>query len=139
MSPPIDPNTQEHIELFERFLDAVKASRRVSFTQTKTGLRLKVYNDPEDDHGDRQDRIKVIERTIAVLKAGFGSLTASKGRKYFEFWVESNLLGALPPHNWASEDGGLLNPHDFETFDAKEFGWDPLDLASLSATPEDVT
>ena len=38
----IDRDTQEQIELFERFLDAVKAGRRVSFTQTKTSLRLKI-------------------------------------------------------------------------------------------------
>ena len=73
-----------------------------------------------------------------MLKEGYGQLVTTKGSKYFEFWVESNVTGALPPHNWASEDGGLLNPHDFETFDATEFGWDPLDLASLNATPETV-
>jgi hypothetical protein len=131
MSLPIDADTQEHIELFERFLDAVQASRRVSFTQTETSLRLKLYDVPDEDHYDRQDRIRLIQRTLAVLKKGYGQLVTTKGREYFEFWVESNVTGALPSHNWASEDGGLLNPHEFERLEAKNFGWKPLDLPSL--------
>jgi hypothetical protein len=136
---PNSKDIKEQIELFERFLEAVKAGRLVSFASAKTCLKLKVHDAPDDWDEDREDRVNLIERTIAVLKAGYGSLTVTKGRKYFEFWVESNVRGALPPHNWASEDGGLLNPADFETLDAKEFGWDPLDLASLKATPEAVS
>jgi hypothetical protein len=106
---PIDRDTQEQIELFERFLEAVKAGRQVSFTSTKTCLKMTLHDAADAWDEDREDRIKLIERTIAVLKAGYGSLTVTKGSKYFEFRVESNVLGALPPHNWASEDGGLLS------------------------------
>jgi hypothetical protein len=93
-------------------------------------LKLHVLEDADDDDYDRDDRIRLIRRTIIVLKEGIGSLTATKGSDCFEFWVECEVLRALPPHQWASEDGGLLHPEDFERLDCEEFG-----LAPMSLTP----
>jgi len=125
----LDPSTLEHIELFEQFLEAVITRRQVKFRHTNTSLSLHVLKDADQVDHDREDRIKLIRRTIAVLREGIGSLTATKG-KCFEFWVDSNVLRALPPHQWCSEDGSLLHPDDFERVDCEEFGLAPINLTA---------
>jgi hypothetical protein len=77
--------TQEQIELFDKFLEAVEARRAVSFTHTKTCLRLKVHYVPDNDDDDREDRIRLIQRTLVVLRKGIGQLAATKGSELFEF------------------------------------------------------
>ena len=129
----LDPSTLEHIELFEQFLEAVMARRQVRFTHTKTSLKLHVLKDAVRDDYDRDDRVQLIRRSIAVLRKGIGALTATKGSNYFEFWVESDVLRALPPHQWASEDGGLLHPADVERIDCEECGLAPITLTPLSS------
>jgi hypothetical protein len=100
-------------------------SINAKFTHTRTGLKLHVLNEVDGDDYDRDHRIKLIQRTIAVLQAGIGSLAATKGGELFEFWVEVYVFHALPPHQWASEDGGLLHPEDFVWLDCEEFGLAP--------------
>ena len=68
---PILPGNAEQIELFEKFLDALEAGRDVDFTQTAGGLKLRasVPLDPIDED-QRRLQIKLIHRSLAILKAG---------------------------------------------------------------------
>jgi hypothetical protein len=74
------PGNEDQIELFEKFRDALGAGREVSFTQTITGLKLRAYAPlgylGEDE---RQRQLKLIRRSLAILKEGLGYLVATKG------------------------------------------------------------
>jgi hypothetical protein len=52
----VDPDRDEQIEFFERFLDAVQNGYQVSFTHTRTGLRMKVQSYPDRFPDDRPVR-----------------------------------------------------------------------------------
>ena len=71
--------------------------------------------------GDLEDRIRLVRRTLVVLREGLGRLVVTKGSgDYFEFWVQSSVTRALPPHRWTSF-GWLLDPADYDLGDAEEF------------------
>jgi hypothetical protein len=120
---PSHPGNADHIELFEKFLDALDKGRDVTFKQTASGLRIEIH-DPLDtiDEQERQLHRNLVRRTLAILQAGLGYLVATKGSPiYFEFWVECPVVGGLPPHRWTSL-GELYNPTKFKRADAAEFG-----------------
>jgi hypothetical protein len=122
-----DRDTEENVQLFEEFLDAVEAGREVRFTQTCTSLELTVQDSPDPFYDDRQKRLRLIKRTILVLEAVLGTLVATKGRGDFDFWVESSVSGGLPPHRWMSK-GFLYDPSKFEQERAEDYGLAPLTL-----------
>ena len=130
---PALPGNARQVELFEKFLDKLEAGRDVDFTQTAGGLKLKVY-DPLDpiEEDKRRLQIKLIHRSLAILKAGLGYLVATKSSPiYFEFWVECPLIGGLPPHRWTSL-GDLYNPKKCKTFECGgEGGQSVLGVAYL--------
>jgi hypothetical protein len=98
----VDPDTQEQIALFEKFLGALEAGRQAIFSHTKTCLRLR-RGEANFFQVDLQERIRLVRRTLVVLREGFGRLVVTKGSgDFFEFWVESYVIGALPPHRWTS-------------------------------------
>ena len=125
-----DRDKQEQVQLFEKFLDAVEAGHQVSFRQTSISLELDVHNSPDPYYDDRQNRIRLIKRTIQVLQAGLGTLVATKESSGFEFWVESSVRGGLPLHRWMSR-GFLYDPNKLEKEDAEDYGLAPLNLYSL--------
>jgi hypothetical protein len=120
---PSLPGNEDQIELFEMFRDALEAGREVSFTQTSTSLKLQAcaplgYLDEDE----RQRQLKLIRRSLTILKEGIGYLVATKGSPiYFEFWIECPVAGGLPPHRWTSL-GHLYDPAKFRHSDAEEFG-----------------
>lgn len=123
------PGNEVQMELFEKFRDALEAGHEVSFTQTASGLKLKAYKPLGHLPGDeRQRQIKLIHRSLAILKEGLGYLVATKGSPiYFEFWIECPVTGGLPPHRWTSL-GELYNPAKCRPSDAEKFG-----LATLNS------
>ena len=124
-SLPLDPDSHEQIKLFEKFLSALEAGRAAIFTHTRTCLKLKL-GEMDISQGDLEDRIRLVRRTLVVLREGLGRLVVSKGSgDYFEFWVQSSVTRALPPHRWTSF-GRLLDPADCDLGDAEEFGLAPL-------------
>jgi hypothetical protein len=127
---PVLPGVKEQIELFEKFLDA--ADRDVTFTQTSSGLELTVYETKDFvSEKDRRERIKLIPRTLVILRKGFGYLVATKGSPiYFEFWVECPLIGGLPPHRWTSL-GKMYDPSKFSPIHAEDLRLASLDPAAL--------
>ena len=126
---PALPGNEDQIELFEKFLDALETGREVPFAQTVSGLRLKASDPVEQLEGDERERqIKLIHRSLAILKAGLGYLVATKGSPiYFEFWIECPVTGGLPPHRWTSL-GELYNPTKCRCSGAEKFG-----LATLNS------
>jgi hypothetical protein len=127
---PVVHGVKEQIELFEKFLEA--AGQDVTFTQTGSGLKLTVYKTADYvSEEDRQQRIKLIQRTLVILREGVGYLVATKGsRIYFEFWVESPVVGGLPPHRWNSL-GELYKPSKFNPIHAPDLGLTSLNPAAL--------
>jgi hypothetical protein len=127
---PVLPGVKEQIELFEKFLSA--AGRDVTFTQTSSGLKITVYRTSNYvSEEDRQQRSKLIQRSLVILREGLGYLVATKGSPiYFEFWVECPVVGGLPPHRWNSL-GQLYDPSKFSPIHAEDLGLAPLDPAAL--------
>ena len=123
----LGPDPEEHVEFFESFLDAVENGYQVSFAHTRTGLKMKVQNRPDRFPENRPERIKLLMRTIVLLKAGQGTLVAEKGSGDFYFWVKSSVNGGLQPHAWCSR-GFLIDPTKFHRDEAEEYGLAPLTL-----------
>jgi len=77
---PVVHGVKEQIELFEKFLEA--AGQDVTFTQTGSGLKLTVYKTADYvSEEDRQQRIKLIQRTLVILREGVRYLVATKGSR----------------------------------------------------------
>ena len=123
----LDPDREKQVEFFESFLDAVQNGYQVSFAHTRTGLRMKLTGFPDRFPEDRLERIKLLHRTIVILKSGQGTLVAEKGSGDFYFWVGSDVKEGLPPHKWSSR-GFLIDPTNFGRDEPEEYGLAPITL-----------
>jgi hypothetical protein len=115
------PHREKQIAFFEKLLEAVEATRGVHFTQTSNCSNLKVRGADHLDDDERQYRIRLIRRTLVILKEGLGVLVATQtGPEHFEFWVDCPVDGGLPAHRWTSY-GELYTPEP-RYLPAAEFG-----------------